>query len=100
MANYKKMVDGKEVTLTDDEQAQRLAEEKDWADAAPARAWESLRAQRDALLASSDWTAVSDTALSDADKKKWADYRKLLRDLPSTLDDTKVQQEISWPSAP
>ena len=36
----------------------------------------------------------------DADKKKWADYRKLLRDLPGTLDDTKVQQDISWPSAP
>ena len=29
MANYKKMVDGVEVELTDDEQAAREAEEKD-----------------------------------------------------------------------
>ena len=43
MANYKKMVDGAEVELTDDEQTQREAEEKAWSDAAPTRAFEALR---------------------------------------------------------
>ena len=43
MARFK-MVDGVRVQLTDDEEKARDAEEKAWADAAPARAFEGLRA--------------------------------------------------------
>tara|TARA_Y100001973_G_C5181124_1_gene324963 strand:+ start:1641 stop:1931 length:291 start_codon:yes stop_codon:yes gene_type:complete len=96
MANYKKMVDGKEVELTDDEQAQRLAEEKAWADAAPKRAFEGLRAERDGKLAETDFYALSDVTMSDEMKK----YRQDLRDLPSKYDDSTVVKTITWPTKP
>ena len=62
------------------------------ADAANA---ESLvRATRDGLLSSSDWTQVSD---APANKSAWASYRVLLRNVPqqSGFPDT-----ITWPTAP
>tara|TARA_R100001594_G_scaffold130098_1_gene169018 strand:- start:9 stop:299 length:291 start_codon:yes stop_codon:yes gene_type:complete len=96
VANYKKMVDGKEVELTDDEQAQRLAEEKAWADAAPKRAFEGLRAERDGKLAETDFYALSDVTMSDEMKK----YRQDLRDLPSKYDDSTVVKTITWPTKP
>jgi hypothetical protein len=34
--------------------------------------------------------------MSDA----WKAYRKKLRDLPGTLDDTKVLKTITWPTEP
>jgi len=90
------MVDGKEVELTDDEQAQRLAEEKAWADAAPKRAFEGLRAERDGKLAETDFYALSDVTMSDEMKK----YRQDLRDLPSKYDDSTVVKTITWPTKP
>tara|TARA_R100000353_G_scaffold66358_1_gene51571 strand:+ start:330 stop:620 length:291 start_codon:yes stop_codon:yes gene_type:complete len=96
MANYKKMVDGVEVELTDDEQKAREAEEKAWADAAPKRAFESLRAERDGKLAETDFYALSDVTLSDEMKK----YRQDLRDLPSKYDDSTVVKTITWPTKP
>jgi len=96
MANYKKMVDGVEVTLSDDEQKAREAEEKAWADAAPARAFEALRRERDGKLAETDFYALSDVTLSDEMKK----YRADLRDLPSKYDDSTVVKTITWPTKP
>ena len=90
------MVDGKEVELSDDEQKAREAEEKAWADAAPKRAFESLRAERDVKLAETDFYALSDVTLSDEMKK----YRADLRDLPSKYDDSTVVKTITWPSKP
>jgi len=96
MANYKKMVDGVEVELTDDEQAAREAEEKDWADNKATRAWARLRAERDSKIAKTDWRAMPDLTLSD----DWKTYRQELRDLPSTLNDTTVRGNITWPDEP
>ena len=62
------------------------------ADAANA---ESLvRATRNDLLSSSDWTQVSD---APANKSSWASYRVLLRNVPaqSGFPDT-----ITWPTSP
>ena len=95
MARFK-MVDGVKVQLTDDEEKARDAEEKAWADAAPARAFEGLRAERDGKLAETDFYALSDVALSDEMKK----YRQDLRDLPSKYDDSTVVKTITWPSKP
>ncbi len=96
MANYKKIVDGVEVELTDDEQKAREAEEKAFADAAPARAFEALRRERDGKLAETDFYALSDVTLSDEMKK----YRADLRDLPSKYDDSTVVKTITWPTKP
>ena len=43
-----------------------------------------VRANRNVLLAESDWTQVADSPLSDSKKAEWATYRQALRDLPST----------------
>ena len=88
--------EGKLVQFTDAEETARDAEEKAWADAAAARAWEALRKERDNRITKSDWRANSDVAMSDA----WKTYRQALRDFPSTLNDTTVQETITWPDEP
>ena len=91
-----KILDGVKVDFTDDENAERDAEEKAWADGASARAWAELRQERNSKLANSDWMANSDVTMSD----EWKAYRKSLRDFPSTLNDTTVLNEITWPKEP
>ena len=54
----------------------------------------SVRANRDALLTSCDWTQLSD---SPADKEAWANYRQQLRDLP---EQAGFPYEITWPIQP
>ena len=88
--------EGKLIQFTDAEEAARDAQEKAWADGAAARAWEALRRERDNKIAKSDWRANSDVEMSDA----WKTYRQALRDLPSTLNDTTVQETITWPTEP
>ena len=56
--------------------------------------WNSVRAQRDQLLANSDWTQVAD---APGDKAAWATYRQALRDLPSTGSDPDA---LTWPTSP
>ena len=97
MANYKKMVNGVEVELSDEEQALRESEEKAWADGAAARAFAALRAERDRKITKSDWMALGDTtSISTA----WKTYRQELRDLPSKYNDTPLQETITWPTEP
>ena len=84
------------VYFTEEEEAARDAEEKAWSDAAAARAWEALRIKRNAKIVESDWMANSDVTMSSA----WKTYRQSLRDLPSTLNDTTVQETITWPDEP
>ena len=62
--------------------------------------WIYVRMLRDAKLAACDWTVATDTALSDSKKAEWVAYRTLLRDYPSTLNDTTVQQTLTWPTSP
>ena len=61
-----------------------------------ANAWAWVRLKRDEKLLASDWMANSDVTLSD----EWKAYRKLLRDLPSTLNDTTILEPITWPKEP
>jgi hypothetical protein len=100
MANYTKKVDGVTITLTDAEQTAREAEEKTAADGKPAKAFASLRLERDIKLSKCDWTVANDTPLSDSVKAKWVTYRKALRNFPGTLDNTKILKTITWPDAP
>ena len=61
-----------------------------------AKAWSDLREERDTKLAKSDYMGNSDVTMSTA----WKTYRKALRDLPGTLDDTTVLETITWPDEP
>ena len=83
----------KVVSLTAEENAARELEEQVWADGEPARKWARIRAQRDALLAASDYTQVAD---APGDTAAWATYRQALRDVPSQSD----VDNITWPTEP
>ena len=48
---------------------------------------ESVRAQRDLILAETDWTVLPDSPLSDAKIAEWKTYRQALRDLPANTTD-------------
>ena len=92
MPRYK-MVNGETIQLTAEEEAARDAEEKAWADGAPARRMVFLREQRNHLLAETDWMGNSDVTMSDA----WKKYRQELRDITKTY---KSLEDVKWPTAP
>jgi hypothetical protein len=59
-----------------------------------------LRQQRNQLLAESDWMALSDRVMNQAQ----IDYRQALRDLPATsdpqLDENGNLTNVNWPEEP
>lgn len=61
----------------------------------PAPTWEQIRAQRDGLLAASDWTALKDVKLSN--EQAWLDYRQALRDITKTFS---KPEDVVWPTKP
>ena len=89
-------INGNKVQFTAEEETARDAEEKAWADAAPARALANLRSRRNGLLAQTDFYALSDVTMSDEMKK----YRKDLRDLPAGKDTVDKCNNATWPTKP
>ena len=89
-------INGNRVQFTAEEEAARDAEEKAWADAAPARALADLRAKRNRLLAETDYYALSDVTMSDDMKT----YRQNLRDLPAGQDTVEKCENVTWPTKP
>jgi hypothetical protein len=80
-----------------DAEAQTVTNDQDQADAdALASSWASLRTERDALLASSDWTQGSDSPLTDEVQAEWLTYREELRDFPESADPA----DPTWPTPP
>ena len=63
-------------------------------DATNDQKWEQIKLWRNAELARTDWTQVSD---SPADKAAWATYRQALRDLPAQGGSA---DEAEFPNAP
>lgn len=57
----------------------------------------NLREERNRRLAEVDWVFVEDVQLSDENYKAWVAYRKALRELPSTTEDT---ENPIWPEKP
>ena len=95
MARHHMTANGK-VMFTQEEEDARDAEEKAWSDAAPARAFSGLRSERDRKLAETDYFALSDVTMSD----EMTAYRKALRDLPASYNNSTVVGDITWPSKP
>jgi hypothetical protein len=89
-------INGNKVQFTAAEEAARDAEEKAWADAAPARALADLRAKRNRLLAETDYYALSDVTMSDDMKT----YRQNLRDMPAGKDTVEKCNNATWPTKP
>ena len=89
-------INGNRVQFTAEEEAARDAEEKAYADAAPARALAKLRQRRNALLAETDFYALSDVTMSDDMKT----YRQELRDLPADKDSVEKCNNATFPTKP
>ena len=84
------------VEMSDEEHAARVAQEKEWTDAKPTRGFAKLRNKRNRLLAETDYLALKDITLSNDMKA----YRKALRDLPASYDNSTVVGTITWPEKP
>ena len=95
MPRYK-MVNGERIQFTAEEEAARDAEEKAWADGAPARRMVSLREQRNQLLAATDFYALSDVTM-DSDMTV---YRQALRDITKQTPADDALSNITWPTKP
>ena len=93
-------INGNKVQFTAEEEAARDAEEKAWADAAPARALADLRSKRDRLLAASDWEITSELEKGNAISSDMKAYRQALRDLPSGKDTVEKCENATWPTKP
>ena len=89
-------INGNKVQFTAEEETARDAEEQAWADGALARAQANLRSKRDALLAATDFYALSDVTMSDDMKT----YRQDLRDLPSGKDTVAKCEGATFPTKP
>ena len=97
MAEHK-LVDGVQIELTAQEIAQRQAEATAWANGAFDRAIAGLRSRRNALIASSDWTVLSDSPVQD--KLIWQSYRQSLRDLTEGLSTVEQVNSVVFPTKP
>lgn len=60
----------------------------------------SMRILRDSILASTDWTHLSDNPLSPSKKAEWTTYRQSLRDIPSNYPSATSLDDITWPTVP
>ena len=49
---------------------------------------ESLRPERNRLLAESDWTQLNDSPLAEDTLASWSAYRQALRDITDNIDDS------------
>jgi hypothetical protein len=95
MAEYK-LVDGVQIELTAQEIAQRKAEEDAWKAGAFDRAIASLRSKRNALIAQTDFYALSDNTLSEPMRT----YRQSLRDITEGLSTVEQVNSIVFPTKP
>ena len=91
-----KMVDGVSIQLTADEETARDNEEAAWAAGENGRALAGMRADRDRLLAETDFYALSDVTMSS----DMTTYRQALRDLPSGKTTKAHVDGATWPTKP
>jgi hypothetical protein len=59
--------------------------------------WDSIRTRRDALLAESDYTQLSDAPITAEKKAEWGTYRDALRNITTAFT---TPDAVVWPSKP
>ena len=91
-----KLVNGVQVQFTAEEEAARDAEEATWAAGAFDRAIAGVRSKRDALIAATDYLALSDNTLS----AEMTTYRQALRDITNGVTTVEQVNNITWPTKP
>ena len=90
MAQFKN-VNGVSVQLTSEEEAIIATENAQWLASANDRAEEAVRKERNALLSATDWMALTDRTLTQAE----IDYRQNLRDITSQIG---FPDNVVWPT--
>ena len=89
-------INGVRVQFTAEEETARDNEETAWTNGEVARELNKLRDRRNALLAETDYLAISDNTLAS----NMATYRQQLRDLTSGLDTVDKINNVTWPTKP
>lgn len=99
MPRYK-LVNGEQIQLTAEEEAQRDAEEQAWNDGAFDRAMVELRSKRNRDLKDSDWTQLPDTTLTNVQKQAWMQFRTELRNITDGLTTVEQVNNVDYPDKP
>ena len=87
------MVDGVRVQCSAEEETYFDALDQTHTDTAVARASAAVRKERDELIAATDWWALGDRSITDAQTA----YRLALRNVPAQAG---FPSSITWPTAP
>ena len=96
----KKVVNGIEIELTEQEISAIQDEETTWNNGAFDRAMADLRQRRNTLLSASDWTQLPDTTLTTAEKTAWMNYRTELRNITNGLTTVEQVNSVAFPTKP
>ena len=91
-----KLVNGVSIQFTAEEEAARDAEEATYAAGAFDRAIADVRSKRNALIAATDYLALSDNTLST----EMTTYRQALRDITNSVTTVDQVNAITWPTKP
>ena len=65
-----------------------------------AEEWKQIRAERNRLLAETDWVVIKARENGGQVPAAWKTYRVALRDIPSEQSDATKYSEITWPTQP
>jgi hypothetical protein len=91
-----KLVNGVSIQFTAEEEAARDAEEATYAAGAFDRAIAAVRSKRNALIAATDYLALSDNTLTT----EMTTYRQALRDITNSVTTVDQVNAITWPTKP
>ena len=97
------MVNNEVVPFTQAEEDARDLEEAAWESKKSERAFRALRSKRNRLLAETDWVVTKAAESKEDIASNMVAYRKALRDLPGTFDNTSILSfdfESGWPTKP
>lgn len=95
MAHHHMTPDGP-IPFTPEEEAEWNAREKEFTANSAVREWTVIRAERNQLMAKTDWTQLPDAALTNTQTAEWASYRQALRDITTQSDPFNIE----WPVSP
>ena len=94
------VINGIRRQLSAAEEAECDARDLAWTNGAFDREIAKVRAERNRLLAESDWAVLPDSPLSDSDKTAWETYRTDLRDLTDGLTTVDEVKAVVFPTKP
>ena len=87
--------------MTPEEKAEKQASDNAWENGgALENALNNLRAERNSLLANSDWTDLPNSPLTDEKKSEWQTYRTNLRDITNGLTTVEQVEAVEFPTKP